>query len=89
VFEIDKAAGRVLSTKFVGGLFDGRPDADLANLAKIARSAEHVALAQRIAEESIVLLKNEKSLLPLDPAKLKSLAVVGPNADQVQFGDYC
>ena len=29
------------------------------------------------------------NLLPLDPAKLKSLAVIGPNADQVQFGDYC
>ena len=87
--EIDQAAARVLHTKFVGGLFDGRPDADLAHLARIARSAEHVALAQRIAEESIVLLKNDQGLLPLDLAKLKSVAVVGPNADQVQFGDYC
>lgn len=87
--EIDKAAARVLYTKFAAGLFDGRTDADLANLPRIARCAEHVALAQRIAEESIVLLKNDNNLLPLDPAKLKSIAVIGPNADQVQFGDYC
>jgi beta-glucosidase len=87
--EIDKAVGRILAVKFAAGLFDGRPDADLANLPNIARCAEHVALSQRIAEESIVLLKNDKDLLPLDPASLKSIAVIGPNADQVQFGDYC
>ncbi len=87
--EIDKAAGRVLYTKFAAGLFDGRPDADLATLSAIARCPEHVALARKVAEESIVLLKNEKNLLPLDSARLQSIAVIGPNADQVQFGDYC
>jgi beta-glucosidase len=87
--EIDKAAGHVLYTKFAAGLFDGRPDADITKLPQIARCAEHVALSQRIAEESIVLLKNDKNLLPLDPAQLKSIAVIGPNAEQVQFGDYC
>lgn len=87
--EIDKAVARVLYTKFAAGLFDGRPDGDPARLAKLARSAAHVELAQRIAEESIVLLKNDNGLLPLDPAKLQSVAVIGPNADQVQFGDYC
>ncbi|MGA2068224.1 MAG: glycoside hydrolase family 3 N-terminal domain-containing protein [Thermoguttaceae bacterium] len=87
--EIDKAAARVLRTKFLAGLFDGRPDADPERLPLIARSAGHVALAQRVAEESIVLLKNDRGLLPLDPARLTSIAVIGPNADQVQFGDYC
>ena len=87
--EVDKAAGRVLYAKFAAGLFDGRPDADSANLPRLARCAEHVALSQKIAEESIVLLKNEGNLLPLDPAGLKSIALIGPNADQVQFGDYC
>jgi beta-glucosidase len=48
----------------------------------------HVALSQQIAEESIVLLKNEKNILPLDPHKIKSIAVIGPNADQVEYGDY-
>ena len=87
--EIDKAASRVLCVKFRAGLFDGRPDAALEDLPRIARCAEHVALSRRIAEESIVLLKNDRELLPLDSAKIKSLAVIGPNADQVQFGDYC
>jgi beta-glucosidase len=87
--EIDKAVSRVLFTKFAAGLFDGRPDADFEGLPHLARCADHVALAQQIAEESIVLLKNDQNLLPLDPAKLKSIAVIGPNADQVQFGDYC
>ena len=87
--EIDRAASRILRVKFLAGLFDGRPDAALEDLPKIARCADHVALSRQIAEESIVLLKNDHGLLPLDPAKIKSLAVVGPNADQVQFGDYC
>ncbi len=86
---VDRAAARVLRVKFLAGLFDGRPDNDLRRLKRVARAPEHVALSRRIAEESIVLRKNAGSLLPLDPAKLRSLAVIGPNADQVQFGDYC
>lgn len=42
---------------------------------------EHQALARRVAEESLVLLKNKDNLLPLDLEKLKSMAVIGPNAD--------
>lgn len=86
---IDRACGRVLYAKFAAGLFDGRPDADLNGLAKMIRSPAHVALSERIADESIVLLKNVNHLLPLDPTRLKSVAVIGPNADQVEFGDYC
>jgi beta-glucosidase len=87
--EIDKAAARVLRVKFLAGLFDGRPDANPGRLAQVAHCPEHVALSRQIAEESIVLLKNEGNLLPLEPARLQSVAVIGPNADQVQFGDYC
>ncbi len=87
--EIDKAAARVLRVKFLAGLFDGRPDAHHDTLARVARCAEHVTLSRRVAQESIVLLKNEGQVLPLDPTRLRSLAVIGPNADQVQFGDYC
>ena len=57
--EIDKAAARVLRVKFLAGLFDGRPDADHDTLAQVARCPEHVALSRRVAEESIVLLKND------------------------------
>jgi len=87
--EIDKAVTRILRVKFLAGLFDDRPNANHEALKRIAHCPEHVALSRRIAQESIVLLKNDGGLLPLDPTRLRSLAVIGPNADQVQFGDYC
>jgi beta-glucosidase len=51
-------------------------------------SAEHHALARRVTQESIVLLKNEASTLPLDARTLKSLAVIGPLADRVALDWY-
>ena len=51
-------------------------------------SQENIQVARQIADESTVLLKNDKDLLPLNLSQLKSIAVIGPNADQVQFGDY-
>ena len=87
--QVDKAAARVLRAKILAGLFDGRPDAQLAQLRRTAHSREHVALSQRVAAESLVLLKNEGALLPLNLTRIRTLAVIGPNADQVQFGDYC
>jgi beta-glucosidase len=45
---------------------------------------EHQATARRIAEESMVLLKNDANALPLDPDKIKSVAVIGENAVQLQ-----
>jgi beta-glucosidase len=88
--ELDQAVARMLRAKFVAGLFDGKHDPlpDGALPAHI-HTAAHVALARRMAEESVILLKNKDNLLPLDAGKLKSIAVIGPNADQVQFGDYC
>jgi len=46
----------------------------------------HRAAARRVAEEGIVLLKNERNVLPLDPARIRTLAVIGPNADAVRLG---
>jgi beta-glucosidase len=85
---LNLAVERILRVKFVAGLFDGRRRPDLSQLKTHIHTPEHVALARRAAEESIILLKNERNLLPLDAGKLKSIAVIGPNADQVQFGDY-
>ncbi len=51
-------------------------------------SESHKALARRVTQESIVLLKNSKKLLPLDKAKLKSIAVVGPRANEVLLDWY-
>lgn len=49
---------------------------------------EHKALARRVTQESIVLLKNSRQILPLNKASLKSVAVIGPYADQVALDWY-
>jgi beta-glucosidase len=48
----------------------------------------HRALALQAARETITLLKNDGGLLPLDPARLRSIAVIGPNADRQMLGGY-
>ncbi|WP_419701686.1 glycoside hydrolase family 3 N-terminal domain-containing protein [Mucilaginibacter sp. NFX135] len=85
--QIDTAVARILTAKFKAGLFE-KPLVDTLQLKKRVHTPAHVALSQQIAEESIILLKNDQQLLPLNINKLKSLAVVGPNANQVQYGDY-
>ncbi|MFC0513199.1 glycoside hydrolase family 3 N-terminal domain-containing protein [Mucilaginibacter angelicae] len=85
--QIDSAVARILTIKFKAGLFEkALPDTSV--LKKRVHTPEHIALSQQIAEESIILLKNDKQLLPLTINSLKSLAVIGPNANQVQYGDY-
>lgn len=85
--ELDRAAGKVLAAKFRLGLFDNPyVDPDLAT--KVTNSPEHQALALKAAQEVMVLLKNENNLLPLDLSKLKTIAVIGPNADGLHLGGY-
>ena len=84
---IDASVSRILTIKFKLGLLDRLFHVDKQAHKKIHTKA-HIELAQKIAEESIVLLQNEKDILPLKKEKLRSLAVIGPNADKVQFGDY-
>ena len=84
---IDLAVSRVLKAKFDCGLFD-KPLNDNADLKTVIHSPKSITLAREIANESIVLLKNENSILPLSAEKYKSIAVIGPNADQFQPGDY-
>jgi beta-glucosidase len=85
---VDRAVRRVLELKFRLGLFD-HPYADLAQAQRVIHSEEHQQLALRTAREGIVLLKNQNDLLPLKK-DLKSIAVIGPNADDRwnQLGDY-
>jgi len=85
--EVDKAAGRMLATKFRLGLFDN-PYVDPDYAEKITNNAEHRQLALKAAQKAMVLLKNEKNLLPLDLTKLKTIAVIGPNAEGVHLGGY-
>jgi beta-glucosidase len=86
---VDRAVRRVLEQKFALGLFE-HSQVDPEQAVKIVRSPEHQELALRTAREGIVLLKNEKHLLPLGK-NLASIAIIGPNADDVrnQLGDYC
>jgi beta-glucosidase len=74
-WRIDDAARRMLRLILRTGALDGGP-APAGEL----RTARHRAIAARAAEEAVVLLKNERDLLPLDPTALRTLAVVGPNA---------
>jgi beta-glucosidase len=85
---VDRAVRRVLVLKFRLGLFE-HPYADLNSAEHVMHSKEHQELALRAAREGIVLLKNENNVLPLKK-DLKSIAVIGPNADSSSnlFGDY-
>jgi len=84
---VRRAAGNVLRVKFECGLFD-RPFADVDLMAKVTRSDAHRALALKAAHEAMVLLKNEKGTLPLNAARIKTLAVIGPNAADIHLGGY-
>jgi beta-glucosidase len=84
---LDKAVARNLREKFLLGLFEN-PYVDADRAAKVANNQEHRDLAARAARESIVLLKNENNLLPLDSNKIKSIAVIGPNANRAHLGGY-
>jgi beta-glucosidase len=85
--QLDLAVARILATKFRLGLFD-HPYVDPDFAEKITNSSEHQALALKAAQEAIVLLKNENNTLPLDLGKIKTLAVIGPNAADVHQGGY-
>jgi beta-glucosidase len=82
---LDQAVSRVLRAKFLLGLFE-QPFVATAT-PEPERPADR-ALALRAAEEAIVLLKNDGGLLPLDMAKVNSIAVIGPTADTCHLGGY-
>ena len=85
---VDRALRRVLEQKFNLGLFEN-PYVDVDHAVQVVHSQANQDLALRAGREGIVLLKNEKNTLPLKK-DLKSVAVIGPNADDVmdQLGDY-
>ncbi|MCL4271125.1 MAG: glycoside hydrolase family 3 C-terminal domain-containing protein [Anaerolineales bacterium] len=87
--EIDAPCARLLALKFRMGLFENprRPNLEQATI-EINR-ADHRAINLEAARQSLILLQNN-GLLPLDPTKLKSIALIGPNADDdlQQLGDW-
>jgi beta-glucosidase len=84
---VDRAVARVLKAKFVSGVMD-HPYADPDEAVRVTNTPEHRALALEAARKAIVLLKNNAGALPLDRTKLKTLAVIGPNAKGVHLGGY-
>src|SRR5271156_132240 len=78
---IDDNVGRILRVIFVSGEFD-KPDVATGTI----DTPEERAVARKGATESIVLLKNAGDLLPLDPAKIYSVVVLGPNASTARTG---
>jgi beta-glucosidase len=83
---LDVAVQRLLTQKFALGLFEAPyVDADAVQL----DTPQDRQLARKIAQKSIVLLKNDNNILPMSK-DLTSIAVIGPNADNVRnlFGDY-
>ncbi len=84
---IDQAVSRILYQKFQLGLFEN-PYVDVNKAVQMIDTAEDRALAAESARRSIVLLKNQNNTLPLDRSKLKSIAVIGPNAAKAHLGGY-
>jgi len=77
--ELDDRAGRILSV--ILSCIEGKlPDPSGPE------NPEHGAIARRVAEEGIVLLKNQNNTLPFNPQKVKTVAVIGPNAVQARLG---
>lgn len=84
---INKAVTRILKAKFLLGLFEN-PYVDPVYAEQTVGCQNHRYVSLKAASESIILLKNENKLLPLDKKYLKSIAVIGPNANRCLLGEY-
>jgi beta-glucosidase len=85
--DLDELVAPMLHAKFRLGLFDD-PYADPDEAERVVGCDAHRRLALQAARETITLLKNAGGLLPLDAARLRSIAVIGPNADRQMLGGY-
>jgi beta-glucosidase len=89
--DITRAVKRLFTARFLLGEFDPDGQVSYAQIPmSVVDSAEHRSLALEAARQSLVLLKNANHVLPLDKDSLKSIAVIGPNADDtlVLNGNY-
>lgn len=85
---LDSAVARVLRNKFLLGLFEQPYIRTISGDQKSRIREEHALIALKAAEEGVILLKNENHALPFSERKVKRLAVIGPNADEVHYGNY-
>ena len=82
---LDRRVASVLSVKFRLGLFDNPYIGDAEAADAKAGYDKHLAFADQIQDESLVLLKNADAVLPFDDAKVKKILVAGPLADDTSF----
>jgi beta-glucosidase len=83
---IDNAVRRILRAKFELGLFEN-PYVDPEQAKIWNNHSSHRTLALKAAEESLVLLKNNKNILPI-PLNVKSIAIIGKDAEEARLGGY-
>jgi beta-glucosidase len=84
--QIDRAAGGVLRLKFLLGLFEN-PYTDKNLIKERFHTKENQDVALEAAHKSMILLKNENNILPLNK-DIKTVAVIGPNANASRLGGY-
>ena len=84
---LDMAVFRILKLKILLGLFEN-PYADPEEAHKYRTSAKSRELSLEIAKKSVVLLKNDGKILPLDKSKYKTIAIIGPTANKKYYGGY-
>lgn len=88
--DIDRSVRNSFRTRIRLGFFDGEGDCPYTGMGEeYINNEEHRKLSAQMAEEAVVLLKNEGGLLPLKPEETKSLAVIGPLADVWYKDWYC
>ena len=85
--QLDEMVAPMLFWKFEMGLFDD-PYVDPAEAERVVKQPEHRELALTAAREAITLLKNDGNLAPLDLSRIKTIAVIGPNAHRQLLGGY-
>jgi beta-glucosidase len=84
---IDTSVERVLALKFSLGLFEN-PYVDEGRAVEVVHSAHHQQIASEVAEQSLILLKNEGAILPLNITQTPRIALVGPHSKLLKFGGY-
>ncbi len=84
---LDSAVARVLRNKFIMGMFEQPYVKIVSENETLEMQKKHRQIALKAAEEGMILLKNDGTL-PFSENKIRRLAVIGPNADEVHYGNY-
>jgi beta-glucosidase len=88
---VDVSLKRLFAIRLRLGLLDPKENVPFSKIdSTYLERPEHKALALKMARQSVVMLRNDKNILPIKKEKLKKIAIVGPNADNewVQLGNY-